>query len=202
MSDDATTTEDDEGRLVERVPLRDGQAHGLAERFAPDGTRVRTAAFRHGRLDGELVEDDPATGRRLRYTFADGVLEGPSTIEQDGRPLLRMGFAGGALDGPFETFDPASGKTLYSAVYARGLLDGPAALHGPDGALLRESTYAAGLLHGEVVDYAPDGSVRQRQRYRAGVPEAEAADSAASECEGEEEPWFRRWARRPEQRSR
>jgi len=196
MSEPATSvTRDEAGHVVARVPLRDGRPHGLAEAFDAAGRRVRTAPFTAGALDGELVEA-AADGSLLRFTFAAGVLNGPASVERAGRTLVTMHFKEGALDGPFALYDAASGRAVYRATYAAGLLDGVATTFGPDGAKQRESGYRAGLLDGEVVDYAPDGSVTARTRYRAGAPAATDADDGTGNDDGE--PWFRRWARRPD----
>jgi antitoxin component YwqK of YwqJK toxin-antitoxin module len=194
--DDATLSYDDAGRLRARIPLLGGRPHGVAETFDADGTRLRAAPFVDGVLQGELVEDEPATGRRVVYTFKAGVLDGPARIDDHGRPLVTMAFAQGKLEGPMETFDPATGAKLTTSTYRAGMLDGPSIVYAADGSKQRESHFRQGLLEGDVVEYGPDGEVRARQHYQAGLPVA--APAAEATVAGDGEPWFRRWARRPE----
>lgn len=190
---ESIVSRDDAGRVTARVPIVNGRPHGLAESYAADGRRIRTAPFRAGALDGELVEETD-DGHLMRFTYKAGVLEGPAAVERAGRPVVAMTFKGGQLEGPMQTFDAASGRLLYEATYTAGLLDGRATVYGDDGTKQRASDYRAGLLDGEVVEYGPNGEVKARTRYRAGKQVTPGEKPAAATGGDNEAPWYRRWA--------
>lgn len=144
----AVEIRDEAGRLLRRVPMRDGKPHG------------------------ELVEFDAAGRVSTRMTFKDGIPHGPAALLRDGVPQTEMSYAEGLLDGELRSFGPA-GRLIAVVRYAAGRREGPSELFDAEGRPMRLEPYRDDRLDGEVVEYWDDGAVRQRSSYREGLRDGE-----------------------------
>lgn len=140
----------------------------LTEEVDAAGLLRRRFTMRDGVLDGRMETFDAEGRPEAILSFALGVLHGPATTFQHGRPVLEMSYRDGLLEGEVHSFDPAGRRTAV-VPFQGGRKQGVATVYYPDGAPMRVETYAEDLLHGPVVDYHPDGSVRQEAHYVGGL---------------------------------
>jgi antitoxin component YwqK of YwqJK toxin-antitoxin module len=139
---------DEQGRLLRRIPMKDGKP------------------------DGELVEFDGQGRPSTRLTFRQGVLHGPAVLLRDGAPQMEMSYAEGLLDGELRSFGPA-GSLSAVVRYAAGRREGLSEIFDAEGRPMRLEPYRDDRLDGEVVEYWDEGTVRQRSLYRAGLRDGE-----------------------------
>jgi antitoxin component YwqK of YwqJK toxin-antitoxin module len=154
--------------VAEETPFAGGVINGDVKIYAPEGWLARVAHFKAGQPDGETVQYDKDNNVMARFTFAEGQLNGPTTIYSDNRPVRQMYYLDGALSGEMRSFDAAGTLTSINN-FADGQLHGESQALRPDGSPIRIAQYRNGKLDGEVTDYWENGKIRQRAQYRNDV---------------------------------
>lgn len=162
-------TSDRDGGTVSVQCLVDGVANGPALHLDQDDNLIGYGPMRDGEQHGEwaFVGLDPVWLER-RVTYADGVLDGPSTAWHTGGGEREAGaYRDGARDGTWTSWRP-DGSLEVVEEYARGALHGDRMVYWPSGAILSSETWAQGVRDGAYAEEWPDGAARVEGRFAAG----------------------------------
>lgn len=163
-------------KKVSQVSLKNGQRHGLAIAWLPNGATYRQATYENGLPVGELLEFNKKTGKVERTaTYADGreviskTTYHPGNKQQKKTEIIYLG--------P-ETSQQAADE-FWSARFAKFGADGKNLRHGmakawyPNGKLESEGTYQFGKKSGTFTFWHENGQVAATGDYRDDRPEGQ-----------------------------
>jgi antitoxin component YwqK of YwqJK toxin-antitoxin module len=125
---------------------RDGQLHGVIERWGPGGTRLSRAHLEHGKQHGSYERWHNTGALAERSSYVRGQRSGSwQLFYPDGTPHERGSYVAGKPDGPWITWHP-------------------------NGVVESEGEWAAGKKIGEWRSFHPNGAQRSREQWRDGKP--------------------------------
>lgn len=197
---------DDQGRLLQRIPFKDGKIEGVMEVFNPETEKpTHRLPYVKGVLEGTVIMYDAAqkptqeipyvAGQKkgLCRFYHQGMITSEITYDQDkmngiatfyGPNTMVHAIAhykDGHLEGPFQSFDGKK-NLIRECAYKAGLLEGPCKTFYPSGKLFEEAIYKNNKVQGAQNQYLEDGALLRRVTYNdEGKPFKEETFSAKGE---------------------
>lgn len=163
-------------RKVSQISLSDGNRHGLAISWLPNGSTYRQATYEQGQPVGELLEFNPRSGKVERTaTYTEGRRIINKVTNHSGRDKAKKSEV--LYLGPVTTQE--SGDDFWNARLAKFADDGKTIRHGlartwyPDGKPESEGTYQYGKKSGTFTFWHPNGQVSVTGDYRDDQPEGQ-----------------------------
>lgn len=169
-------TFDASGARIGEQPYVDGQLHGTARRWSPQGQELESAEYRVGRPWGLFVTRD-ASGKELaRSQLQQGT---GKLVQVDNYGRRESDYVNGLLHGKYRRYD-LRGNLLEETTWSGGEWHGKQTQWDPSGQRIGESWWKQGLQHGLATRWLGGVIVEQslflegqpvhRQLYREGKP--------------------------------
>jgi uncharacterized protein len=194
---DIREIKDSHGRLIQRIPFKDGKIDGVMESYNPDTEKLtHKVPYSQGVIDGTVIAYDAHEKIIQEVPYAQGQKKGVAhfyhlgaktadiTFDQDqmNGPAIFYGpneiihtlatYKDGQFEGEFRAFDTKK-NILRQCTYTQGLLNGPSKLFYPSGEvpdkckIFEECLYKDNKIQGEQLQYFPDGTLMKRTTYNA-----------------------------------
>ena len=150
--------------VLERHRLN-GQEHGLARSWTPQGDLQLFRYYDHDRLlayANPKADHTPADSIPLQAGLQDLLPKFPN-----GQPAREMHLRNGEMDGVYKEFY-ANGTLLEQTPYSGGKVTGTSVEYYPDGKLKSSTEYVDGMRHGAYLFNGPNGKKLEEGTYYYG----------------------------------
>ena len=169
-SEDITVhiVKNDQGIVLQKIPMKEGNIHGVLEEFDDQGSRISEIMFDQGKRNGRSIFY--IKGHKVvDVTFAQDVLEGSfATYHMNGKINTTGTYTRGAMDQELCIYDDQE-NLIKKEQYQAGYKEGVSQTFYPDGILYEEIVFGKDIPIGESKTYHINQTLMMLKRYKDGM---------------------------------
>lgn len=205
---------DNQGRLAQRIPYKDGKIDGMREIYDVDsGQVIQTTMYEQGVLNGMMKGYDVKgsilqeidfkkekkegvatfytdSAKRAEITYANDLMNGLAIYyAPQGYISAKANYKEGSLEGAYTIFDEKGG-ILKESLYKEGKLEGPSKIFYPDGKILEDAVYENNVPKDKVMQYYPNGNTKVIRTYKDGKLDKEELFDESGRPQGSTEGMY------------
>ncbi|WNJ18084.1 hypothetical protein [Pontibacter sp. G13] len=156
------------GDIFRKLPMQNGEKHGLAQSFHPDGTLKQSGRYQFNRKEGEHISFYSNGEMESRIVFEGGTEVGVRTdFFKNGAVKFRGEFKDGERHGVWKYYD-RSGNSLAEFTFRNGQRMGPFSIFRPNGKMYLMGSYTLGMIDSELHYFTVNGSKFATEDWRMG----------------------------------
>jgi antitoxin component YwqK of YwqJK toxin-antitoxin module len=139
------TVENDQGNVIQKIPLKDGIPHGMMEEFDDQKDLVSQIFFDQGQKNGLSI------------------------FYIKGQKVVETTFVKDILEGPFVTYH-TNGQINTTGTYTHGMMDQEFCIYDDQGHLLKKEQYQSGYKEGLSQNFYPNGTLYEEVLFSKDIP--------------------------------